>query len=160
MSRSLIFLISAWCVLAICTAYIAPITKRSQQTARSLQPLKLFDGMELGTTEYAAIFALTIIPSLAFVKFVGDQADNSRGTMSENQKSKFKKAMMETPGINLAVPTSEEEVLKQQIQKAYMQDKDVDVAVLEEKLKQRIQWRKELQMQKSSGGATEDDDGW
>ena len=47
--------------------------------------------MQLGTTEYAAIFALTIIPSLAFVKFVGDQADTSRSSMTENQKAKFQK---------------------------------------------------------------------
>jgi hypothetical protein len=36
--------------------------------------------------------------------------------------------MMEQPGQNWALPTSEEEQLKKQIAKAYMQDKDVDVA--------------------------------
>jgi len=154
-AQQIILLICIY-MLAICSAYtIAPSHKIL------CRPLKLFDGMELGTTEYAAIFAATIIPSFAFVKFVGDQADSSRATMSVNQKAKFKKAMMETPGINLALPTSEEEVLKQQIQKAYLQDKDVDVAVLEEKLKQRIQWRKEMQAQKNKGGGEiEDDDGW
>ena len=155
MTTQYIIVLLCVCMLALCSAYtMVPSPKRL------CRPLKLFDGMELGTTEYAAIFAATIIPSFAFVKFVGDQADTSRATMSVNQKAKFKKAMMETPGINLALPTSEEEILKQQIQKAYMQDKDVDVAVLEEKLKQRIQWRKEMQAQKNKGGETEDDDGW
>jgi len=78
--------------------------------------------------------------------------------MSERQKEKFTKQMLETPGVNLAIPTSEEEVLKKQIQQAYMQDKDVDVAVLEEKLRQRVQWRKELQAE--GRGLTEDEDGW
>ena len=103
--------------------------------------------MQLGTTEYAAIFALTIIPSLAFVKFVGDQADTSRDMMSDRQKMKFQKAMMETPGVNFNTPSTDEENLKKQIRQAYLQDKDVDVAVLEEKLKQRIEWRKEMQLQ-------------
>jgi len=40
-----------------------------------------------------------------------------------------------------------------------MQDKDVDVAVLEEKLRKRAQWRKELQAQANAEG-TEDEDGW
>ena len=67
--------------------------------------------------------------------------------------------MMETKGINFAVPTSEEELIKKQIQKAYMQDKDVDVAVLEEKLRQRVQWRKELQANSKSAQGV-DEDGW
>lgn len=48
-----------------------------------------------------------------------------------------------------------------------MQDKDVDVAVLEEKLRKRIQWRKEVIQQQreakfSSGSNTDalEDDGW
>ena len=57
-------------------------------------PILFSVGVELGTTEYAAIFALTIIPSLAFVKFVGDQADTSRSSMTENQKAKFQKVSM------------------------------------------------------------------
>jgi len=40
-----------------------------------------------------------------------------------------------------------------------MQDKDVDVAVLEEKLKQRAQWRKELQAN-AKAISEEDEDGW
>ena len=40
-----------------------------------------------------------------------------------------------------------------------MQDKDVDVAVLEEKLKKRVQWRKEMQAQAQAVTA-EDEDGW
>ena len=39
--------------------------------------------LESDTVTYAAMFALTMIPSLAFVKFVGDQADKSRGNISE-----------------------------------------------------------------------------
>ncbi len=70
--------------------------------------------------------------------------------------------MMEQPGANFAIPTSEEEELKKQIAKAYMQDKDVDVAVLEEKLRKRAQWRKEVLAQRkmSSNVNTEDEDGW
>ena len=126
---------------------------------RKSTSIKIFEGTELGTPEYIAIFAMTMIPSLAFVKFVGDQADTSRDSMSENQKTKFTKTMMETKGINFAVPTSEEELIKKQIQKAYMQDKDVDVAVLEEKLRQRVQWRKELQANSKSAQGV-DEDGW
>jgi len=40
-----------------------------------------------------------------------------------------------------------------------MQDKDVDVAVLEEKLKKRAQWRKEMQAS-AQAVAEEDEDGW
>lgn len=69
--------------------------------------------------------------------------------------------MMEQPGANFALPTSEEEALKKQIAKAYMQDKDVDVAVLEEKLRKRAQWRKEMMAQaKNTASSTEDEDGW
>ena len=68
---------------------------------------------------------------------------------------------MEQPGANFALPTNEEEALKRQIAKAYMQDKDVDVAVLEEKLKKRAEWRKEM-LQKSRTDAKNmlDDEGW
>ena len=56
-------------------------------------------------------------------------------------------------------PTQEEEQLKKMIKKAYLEDKDVDVAVLEKKLRQRIAWRKEVM---ASGESTndEDEDGW
>ena len=67
--------------------------------------------------------------------------------------------MVETPGTNVGV-TSEEEALKKQIAKAYMQDKDVDVAVLEEKLRLRAQWRKEILAQQKELASSEDDDGW
>jgi hypothetical protein len=72
--------------------------------------------------------------------------------------------MMEQPGANLQLPTSEEEALKKQIAKAYLQDKDVDVAVLEEKLRKRAQWRKEMlaqaKMNNNDKSTTSDDDGW
>ena len=68
--------------------------------------------------------------------------------------------MMEQPGANLALPTSEEEALKRQIAKAYLQDKDVDVAVLEEKLRQRAQWRKEMLAQSKASSKPDEDDGW
>ena len=100
-----------------------------------------------------------MVPSLAFVKFVGDQADQSKEKLSEKQKMLFKKRMMETPGTNVGV-TSEEEAIKKQIAKAYMQDKDVDVAVLEEKLRLRAQWRKEILAQQKELATSEDDDGW
>ena len=69
---------------------------------------------------------------------------------------------MEQPGANLALPTSEEEALKKAIAKAYMQDKDVDVAVLEQKLRQRAQWRKEIMAEQRGKAAatTEDEEGW
>jgi flagellar motor protein MotB len=109
----------------------------------------------------AGMFVATIIPSLAFVKFVGDSADSSRGSLSEKTKNDFKKRMMQQPNINFSIPTSEEEELKKQIGKAYMQDKDVDVAVLEEKLRKRAQWRKEMMAQaKTQAASYEDDDGW
>lgn len=115
----------------------------------------------MNSATYAGIFFLTMIPSLAFVKFVGDQADKSKEKLSEKQRASFKKAMMEQPGANIALPTSEEEALRKQIAKAYIQDKDVDVAVLEEKLRLRAQWRKEiLAQQKEAATASEDEDGW
>lgn len=120
--------------------------------------MDLFSG-ELDTTAYAVIAAVTIIPSFAFVKFVGDQADSSRDTLSSKTKAKFKKALMETPN-NLGVASKEEEILKEQIKKAYMQDKDVDVAILEEKLRLRQEWRKEMMTQVKGGAANEDEDGW
>lgn len=97
------------------------------------------------------------------VKFIGDQADTSRDKLSERTKERFKKSMMEQPGSNLALPTTEEEAIKRQIAKAYMQDKDVDVAVLEEKLRKRAQWRKEMMSQRvvnSKSQNQDDDDGW
>lgn len=115
--------------------------------------------IELNTATYVGIFVATMVPSLAFVKFVGDQADQSKEKLSEKQKMLFKKRMMETPGTNVGV-TSEEEALKKQIAKAYMQDKDVDVAVLEEKLRLRAQWRKEILAQQKELASSEDDDGW
>jgi hypothetical protein len=70
--------------------------------------------------------------------------------------------MMEQPGANFAIPSTEEEDLKKQIAKAYMQDKDVDVAVLEEKLRKRAQWRKEMiaQARAVNSKPSDDDDGW
>ena len=118
-----------------------------------------FDG---SPASYAILAVATMIPSLAFVKFVGDQADKSREDISSDSKKRFKKSMMEQPGSNLLVPSSQEEAIKRQIAKAYSQDKDVDVAVLEQKLKERAKWRKEvLTNQKSGSGDTfEDEDGW
>ena len=40
-----------------------------------------------------------------------------------------------------------------------MQDKDVDVAVLEQKLRDRAKWRKEMQ-EDAKEQVTEDEDGW
>lgn len=128
--------------------------------------------LDLGTIDtspqtYAALFAVTMIPSLLIVKFVGEQADNSRGSLSEKTQREFKKRMMQQPNLDFALPTSEEDELKKQIAKAYMQDKDVDVAVLEDKLRKRIQWRKEMIQQKRKAelegiNKTDDvdDDGW
>ena len=49
------------------------------------------------------------------MKFIGDQADNSRGSISEETKEKFKKAMMEQPGANFAIPSTDEEDIKKQV---------------------------------------------
>ena len=97
------------------------------------------------------------------VKFVGDSADSSRDKLSQKTKEKFKRAMMEQPGANFAIPTTEEEALKKQIAKAYMQDRDVDVAVLEEKLRKRAEWRKEILAQarvNQNNPSNVEDDGW
>jgi len=126
----------------------------------------LFDG-PLGTPEYAILALGTLVPSLAFVKFVGDASDSSRGSLSSETQERFRRTMMEQPGANLSLPTSEEEALKKAIAKAYMQDKDVDVAVLEQKLRKRAEWRKQMLAEQKAGKlrsgdeeATTDDDGW
>lgn len=49
------------------------------------------------------------------MKFIGDQADNSRGSISDETKEKFKKAMMEQPGANFAIPSTDEEDIKKQV---------------------------------------------
>jgi hypothetical protein len=79
--------------------------------------------------------------------------------MTENQKAKFQKAMLDVGVADFGNPTAEEEQLKRLIQKAYLEDKDVDVAVLEEKLRQRIAWRKEIMANQSVAGGV-DEDGW
>ena len=120
--------------------------------------LKMLDEQ---TLTYAGMALATIVPSVLFVKFVGESADNSRGSISDDAREKFKRKMMEQPNINLGSPTSEEDALKRQIAKAYMQDKDVDVAVLEEKLKKRAQWRKEMMAQAKIDSANmSNEDGW
>ena len=121
----------------------------------------LFDDIELNTTTYIAIGVLTTIPSILFVKFIQDSADSSKDNLSDETRRKFKKSMMENPATNLSLPSSEEEQLKKQIAKAYMQDKDVDVAILEDKLKKRAQWRKEMMSAaKASADSMTDEDGW
>ncbi len=130
---------------------------RALKTTTSLNMIEL----EANSATYAAMFFITIIPSLAFVKFVGDQADTSRDKLSDETKARFKASMMEQPGQNLSLPTNEEEALKRAVAKAYMEDKDVDVAVLEEKLRKRSQWRKEMiAQQKDAAMDIEDEDGW
>ena len=148
--------------LAMCSlteGFLAQRGTRRQQSHTSLK--MLFDG-PLGTPEYGVLFLATVVPSLAFVKFVGDASDRSRGTLSSETQEKFRKSMMEQPGANLALPTSEEEALKKAIANAYRQDKDVDVAVLEEKLRKRAQWRKEMmaEQKKGSQAVSVDEDGW
>lgn len=132
-------------------------------TATSLN-LDISSGMiELdgSPTTYGILFAVTMIPALAFVKFVGDKADTSRGSLSEKTQTEFKKRMMQQPNLNLTIPSSEEEDLKKQIAKAYMQDKDVDVGVLEERLRKRAQWRKEMMTQaRRESAESVDDEGW
>ena len=122
---------------------------------------KMMIELQANTATYVAMFVITIIPSLAFVKFVGDQADVSRDSLSTETQEKFKKSMMEQPGQKLGIPSTEEESLKKQIAKAYMQDKDVDIAVLEKKLQLRAQWRKEMMVKaKTLSVDAEDEDGW
>lgn len=121
----------------------------SRATHSKTSSLKMVDDQ---TLVYGSIIIFTLLPSLIFVKFVGDAADSSRGSLSDKTKETFKRKMMQQPGINLGIPTTEEDALKKQIAKAYMQDKDVDVAVLEEKLKKRAQWRKEMMAQSRQAG--------
>ena len=154
----LVDLVLSALVLQAVTGFVPSPPRLSK--VRSLPPVRIFDGGELGTPEYSVLFALTIVPSLAFVKFVGDQADSSRSQMTENQKEKFQRAMMDVGTGQLNTPTDEEEQLKKAIAKAYMEDKDVDVAVLEEKLRQRIAWRKEVMAQAKNNPDSVDEDGW
>ena len=143
-------------MLSLATSF--QLTRPAMKTFGRSSSLKMIE-IEANTATYVAMFALTAIPSLAFVKFVGDAADSSRSDLSDETKRRFKKAMMEQPGANLSMPSSEEEQLKKQIAEAYKADKDVDVAVLEEKLKLRVLWRKEMR-QKQSGVTAVDEDGW
>lgn len=158
MSSVLVFAVLA--VLLVGSEGFAPSgVRRFGQSGRT--SLQMFE-VEMGPTTYAALAVVTLLPSLAFVKFVGDAADSSRDNLSEETKAQFKRSMMDQPGANLALPTSEEEALKKAVAKAYMQDKDVDVAVLEEKLRKRASWRKEMMAQQKAGMVDdmEDEDGW
>jgi len=148
-------------LLAICGLAQGFLGRAPRSRQQSGQLKMLFDG-PLGTPEYGVLFLATVVPSLAFVKFVGDASDRSRGTLSSETQEKFRRSMMEQPGANLALPTSEEEALKKAIANAYRQDKDVDVAVLEEKLRKRAQWRKEMMAEQKKGAqaVSVDEDGW
>ena len=157
MSFSMIFVILAVLILGA-ESFSPSGARRFGRGGRS--SLQMID-VEMGPTTYAALAVVTLLPSLAFVKFVGDAADTSRDNLSEETKEQFKRSMMDQPGRNLALPTSEEEALKKAVAKAYMQDKDVDVAVLEEKLRKRAQWRKEMMAAQKAGiNDMEDEDGW
>lgn len=98
------------------TSSISP----SQSTLSRGSPLHVIE-IQNDAVTYAGIFAVTMIPSLIFVKFVGDSADQSRGSLSEETQSTFKKKMMQQPTLSLSIPSTEEEQLKKQIAKAYMQ---------------------------------------
>ena len=54
-----------------------PQLKKIRTSRSSLSMIELE-----GTNLYVAAFVMTMIPSLAFVKFVGDQADKTRGSLS------------------------------------------------------------------------------
>jgi hypothetical protein len=162
----LIFIVVALSILSVAFSFRA-LPMRPSMRATPLKmldfasSLQVADAMEMNTQTYIALAVVTLLPSLAFVKFVGDAADTSRDKLSEETKANFKRSMMSQPGDNLALPTSEEEALKKAVAKAYMQDKDVDVAVLEEKLRKRAQWRKEVLAQQKQGAVDiEDEDGW
>ena len=96
---------------------------RPFNNGRSLKMIEI----QLNTATYVGIAVATMIPSLAFgihihppnlilskpnlklthlyefllVKFVGDKADSSRGSLSDKTKEKFKRAMMEQPVIEI-----------------------------------------------------------
>lgn len=147
------------CLLSHGAALIAGSRMLTAAARRKYSALQMIE-LEANTATYVGMFVLTIVPSLAFVKFVGDASDASRGSLSAETKQRFTKSMMEQPGANLSLPTNEEEALKKAIAKAYIQDKDVDVAVLEEKLRKRALWRKEA-MAASRGKVEEvDEEGW
>jgi hypothetical protein len=151
--------LTVYCAVAFQSRIRSPFAQRMNNKSTTS---KNMIEIEANSYTYGAMFLATMIPSMALVKFVGDQADTSRGSLSEKTKNKFVKQMLEQPGRNLQLPTSEEEALKKQVAKAYMQDKDVDVAILEEKLRLRAQWRKEMiEKQKQDASiALTDEDGW
>lgn len=129
---------------------------------RSKTDLRMLDDVGIDQNVlYGGMLFATLVPSILFVQFVGKAADTSRGTLSEDAEKRFKKKLMQTTP-NLSLPSSEEDELKRMIAKAYQQDKDVDVAVLEKKLRERATWRKEMMAQRASQAqaALEDEDGW
>jgi hypothetical protein len=69
-------------------------TNRITRTPRH-STQKMMIELQANTATYVAMFVITIVPSLAFVKFVGDQADVSRDSLSVETQDKFKKSMME-----------------------------------------------------------------
>lgn len=81
-------------VLAVSITLVASFRGFNNVAIRSGRgtPLKMLE-IEANTATYAAMFVVTIVPSLAFVKFVGDQADNSRGSLSEETRDRFKRAV-------------------------------------------------------------------
>jgi hypothetical protein len=153
------FVLICLLLLGICSAFV-PGRRIISQTSTRKRNLNMME-IELNSATYAGIAVVTLIPSLLFVKFVGDAADNSKDNITEEQKASFKARMMDTNRgfVSFGVPSTEEELLQDKIRQAYMQDKDVDVAVLEEKLRQRVQWRKEMAAEAKTL-AEEDEDGW
>eukprot|EP01039_Chlorochromonas_danica_P008511 gene8511-9383_t len=107
---------------------------------------------------YYGIFFATMLPSMLIIKFVGDRADASRTKMSSESKERFKKELLSSSADENKL-TKEEEGIKKQLEKAIMQGKDVEAAVLEEKLRQRVKWRKEVAAQRSAAiaGSGKDD---
>ncbi len=151
-------------LIAVSNAFMGPGSIR-KASIRPKHQLKMDANniVELNSATYAGIAVITMIPSLLLVKFVGDTADVTKDKLSDEQKANFKARMMDTNRgfVNFGVPTSEEEILQKQIAEAYRQDKDVDVAVLEKKLKERAQWRKEMMEEsKQLTSDYEDEDGW
>jgi len=84
MASSYLLLLNLSITLAFSYGYLnsysgkaLPQLKKIRTSRSSLSMIELE-----GTNLYVAAFVMTMIPSLAFVKFVGDQADKTRGSLS------------------------------------------------------------------------------
>ena len=89
-------------ILAVAEGFRSSSFNNKAISKRQNSQLKMIE-IEANSYTYAAMFLVTIIPSIVFVKFVGDQADSSRGNLSEKTKEKFVKQMMVGSLLHLSI---------------------------------------------------------